>query len=79
MHLSVLNVLQDNFMFQMVDAPTRNNALLDLLITNNTDLITDVEIRGNLGNSNHRSIGFSINHTNRKPGQYKDTELIQRH
>ncbi|XP_073458774.1 uncharacterized protein [Aquarana catesbeiana] len=61
-----LNVLQDNFMGQMVDAPTKNKALLDLLITNNTDLIMDVEIWGNLGNSDHRSIGFSINHTNRK-------------
>ena len=61
-----LNVLQDNFIGQMVDAPTRNNALLDLLITNNTGLITDVEIRGNLGNSDHGSIRFSINHTNRK-------------
>ncbi|PIO32935.1 hypothetical protein AB205_0118480 [Aquarana catesbeiana] len=36
------------WMGQMVDAPTRSKTLLDLLITNNTDLITDVEIRGNL-------------------------------
>lgn len=32
------------------DALTINTALLDLRITNNTDLITDVELRDNLGN-----------------------------
>lgn len=30
-----LNALQDNFMCQLVYAPARNNALLDLLISNN--------------------------------------------
>lgn len=43
-----LNVLHDNFMSQLVDALTRNNALLDLLITNKTELIADVEVRDNL-------------------------------
>lgn len=41
-------------MCQFVDAPTRNNALLNLLITNNIDLI----IRDNLGNRDHRVITF---------------------
>lgn len=37
-----LNILQNNFMGQL--APTRDKALLDRLITNNTDLIVDVGI-----------------------------------
>lgn len=43
-----LNVLQDNIKPQLVDSMTRNYALLDLLIRNDTNLIADVEIRDNL-------------------------------
>lgn len=38
-------------MGQLVNAPTRDNALLYLLITNHTDMIADVEIQCNLGNA----------------------------
>lgn len=55
-------VLQDNFMSQFVDSPTGKNALQDLLITNNSDLVADVEIQDNLGTSNHRINTFRINH-----------------
>lgn len=34
-------------MCQLVEEPTRNNSLVDLLITNNTDLIADMEVRNN--------------------------------
>lgn len=37
-----MSVMQDNFMCQMVKGPTRDNALLELLISNDTELITDV-------------------------------------
>lgn len=36
-------------MGQRVDVPTRENALLDLFISNNIDLFADVEIRDKLG------------------------------
>lgn len=38
-------------MEQMVKTPTRKNALLDLFISNNTEVITDVQVREKLGNS----------------------------
>lgn len=60
-----LNVLLDNFMCKLVYAPTRKNALLDLLITNNTDLTADMEIRDNLGNSDPRVVTFRENHIKR--------------
>lgn len=65
--------LQDNFMCQLVDTPTRNKALLDLLITNNAELFADMEVRvfndggkSNLGNHNHRVIMFTVNHKKRR-------------
>lgn len=36
-----LNLLQDNCMKQMVEAPTKKNALLDLLMSSNSEPITD--------------------------------------
>lgn len=51
-----LNVLQNSFLCQLLDILTSNNAQLDLLITNNIDMITDVEMRDNLENSDHRII-----------------------
>lgn len=42
-----LNVMQYNFISQMVKAPSRINSLLDLIITNNLELIEDVVVRDN--------------------------------
>lgn len=61
-----MNVLQVNLFCQLVEAPTRNNALLYLLITNKTDLITDVEVRYILVESDHNIIVFKINHRKRR-------------
>lgn len=46
----------------MVDALTRNNALLDLLITCIPELMANVEVRDTLGNSDHRAITFTVKH-----------------
>lgn len=42
----------------MVDAQTRNKALLDILITNNPELMVNVEVRENLAISDHVAITF---------------------
>lgn len=47
---------------KMVKSPTRYNALLGLLITNNTELIGDMEVWDNLGSSDHRLIMHAINY-----------------
>lgn len=45
---------------QLVEALTRTNALLDLVISNNTELISDMEITENLGTSEHKVITFEV-------------------
>ena len=34
MYKPIINLLQDNFRVQFIEAPTRNDALLDLVISN---------------------------------------------
>lgn len=46
--LHFMNLLQDKLLGEIVKTPTRNNALLDLTISNRTELILDVEIRDSL-------------------------------
>ena len=40
-------------MVQFIEAPTRNDALLDLVISNHADRITNVQIKEDLGSSDH--------------------------
>uniref|UniRef100_A0A803JLE9 MORN repeat-containing protein 4 n=1 Tax=Xenopus tropicalis TaxID=8364 RepID=A0A803JLE9_XENTR len=37
-----VNMLNDNFLFQAVQEPTRNDSILDLVISNNTELISNI-------------------------------------
>ena len=38
------DILSDNFLTQMVPQHTRGNKILDLVLTNNSDVICDVEV-----------------------------------
>ena len=38
------DILSDNFLSQMVLQPTRGNTILDLVLTNNSDVICDTEV-----------------------------------
>ena len=38
------DILSDNFLTQMVLQPTRGDSILDLVLTNNSDVICDVEV-----------------------------------
>ena len=55
-----LNVVQDNFLRQIINEPTRGNNILDLVLTNREEVIKDTEIGGNLGNSDHCEIRFKM-------------------
>ncbi|XP_056395052.1 uncharacterized protein LOC130290887 [Hyla sarda] len=55
-----LNLLQDNFMGQFVEDPTRCDALLDLIISNKAELVGNVTVRENLGNSAHNIVTFDL-------------------
>lgn len=46
-----INVLRENFMGRLIESPNRNVALLNLLISHNVELITNVKIK--FGNSGH--------------------------
>ena len=43
-----LESVEDNFLVQVIDGPTRGEALLDLVITNEEESVRDVKIGGSL-------------------------------
>jgi len=51
-----IECLDDNFLTQHVTAPTRNNSILDLIITDEQDMIHDILDLGALGNSDHNTL-----------------------
>ncbi|KAE8597549.1 hypothetical protein XENTR_v10016507 [Xenopus tropicalis] len=55
-----VNMLNDNFLFQLVQEPTRNDSILDLVISNNTELISNICVGEHLGNSDHNMVSFEI-------------------
>ena len=48
-----IDPLQKNYMTQINFSPTRKTNILDLVITNNTDSIYNIDIVGPIGNSDH--------------------------
>uniref|UniRef100_A0A803JAV9 Reverse transcriptase domain-containing protein n=1 Tax=Xenopus tropicalis TaxID=8364 RepID=A0A803JAV9_XENTR len=55
-----VNMLNDNFLFQAVQEPTRNDSILDLVISNNAELISNICVGEHLGNSDHNMVSFEI-------------------
>uniref|UniRef100_A0A803K2X2 Reverse transcriptase domain-containing protein n=1 Tax=Xenopus tropicalis TaxID=8364 RepID=A0A803K2X2_XENTR len=55
-----INLLHDNFMSQVVEEPTRNHAILDLVISNDPERIANVQVVEPLGNSDHNVISFDV-------------------
>ena len=55
-----LDVINDNFLRQLVNVPTRENNILDLILTDRDDLVNNLEVGGRLGNSDHEEIRFNI-------------------
>ena len=55
-----LQSIDDNFLMQVVEEPTRKGALLDLVLTNKEGLVEDVKVGGRLGCSDHEMVEFRI-------------------
>jgi len=55
-----LQSIDDNFLMQVVEEPTRKGALLDLVLTNKEQLVEDVKAGGRLGCSDHEMVEFRI-------------------
>ena len=58
-HYLLSEIIQDNFLYQMVDETTRENNILDLVLTTNIDLINNLEVGAPF--SDHNSITFMVN------------------
>ena len=50
---------EDNFLSQVIDSPTRGDVILDLLVTDASELIS-VRIGGSLGCSDHALVEFTV-------------------
>ena len=55
-----LQSIDDNFLMQVVEEPTRKGTLLDLVLTNKEGLMEDVKVGGRLGCSDHEMVEFII-------------------
>jgi len=55
-----LDCIEDNFLSQVIDSPTRGNMILDLIVTDKSKLISDIKIGGSLGCSGHALVGFTV-------------------
>jgi len=76
-------IVQDNFLSQMVNSPTRGNHILDLVLTNRPDYITAVHLMDNLPGTDHDSVEFTVcvypprqSTSDKKLHNYKKTDFV---
>jgi len=55
-----LECTEDNFLHQEIDTPTQEDAILDLMPTNASELIGDMKTGGSLGCSDHALVEFTV-------------------
>ncbi|GAB0179229.1 mitochondrial enolase superfamily member 1 [Grus japonensis] len=55
-----LECVDDNFLLQVIEEPTRRGAMLDLVLTNKEGLVGNVKLKGSLGCSDHKMVEFKI-------------------
>lgn len=58
-HILLSDITHDNFLYQLVDEPTREHHILDVVLTTNIDLINNLEVGEPC--SDHISITFTVN------------------
>lgn len=56
----LLESIQDCFLLQMLDIPTRSSTLLDLLLTNQEGLLDNISTSGTFSYSDNHIVGFKI-------------------
>ena len=52
--------MEDSSLSQIIDSPTRGDVILDLFVTNASELTGDVKTGGSLGCSDHPLVEFSL-------------------
>jgi len=55
-----LECIEDNFLSQVISTPTQGDAILDLVVTNASELVGDVKIGGSLGCSDHALVELML-------------------
>ncbi|KAJ7428099.1 adaptin ear-binding coat-associated protein 1 [Pitangus sulphuratus] len=73
-----LKNLDDNFMEQVLRKMTQKDALLDMLLVNRVDLVSEVEICGHLGHSKHEAVEFRISVDRRKSANKTSTLAMRK-
>ena len=63
-----LDTVQGNLLFQLVSKPTRSEIILDLVLVDNTDLVSSVDVVNSFSASDHCSIDILL------PETYERTE-----
>ena len=66
--------VDDKFLYQVTEEPTRRGAMLDLVCTNKEELVANVKLKGSLGYSDHNMVKFNILRSGRR-GHSKVTTL----
>lgn len=56
----LLEGMRNNLLSQVIEKPTRGNAILDTKVTNISELMRDVNIGGSLGGSDHMMMEFAV-------------------
>ena len=54
------DIIDDNFLHQMINVPTRGGNILDLVLVNKPELMLSMKVREGLANSDHDSIDFAL-------------------
>ena len=55
-----LEYIDDNFLLQVIEEPTRRGAMPDLVLINKEGLVENVKLKGSLGCSDHAMVEFKI-------------------
>jgi len=56
----LLECIEDSFLSQVIDRPTRGDVILGLVVTNASELISDVKVGGSLGCSANALVEFTV-------------------
>ncbi|KAK4819764.1 hypothetical protein QYF61_011364 [Mycteria americana] len=56
----LLECIEGNFLTHVIDTPTQGDEILDLMVTNASELISDIKIGGSLGCSDHALVEFTV-------------------
>ena len=65
------DILSDNFLTPMVLQPTRGNNILDLVLTNKSDVICDAEVGEPISDHNIITINVNVHPYHRKSSERK--------